>query len=250
MSTILFIHVGDELLDGSINPYSSEMIKQIRQRGCSIACVMIIRDEICEIVSALQFALSLSPDIAVVTGGLGPTIDDVTRDAMAKFLGTELEISDEATIWVNEALVRMHSRAKIDEVGLQMARLPRGSKALKNITGVACGISARVEHTDFFLLPGFPNEFMPMFEQYVLPLVESDDIEELEIKVMKGEGTLEPIFQKIVARFPVRIASIPAIDWRDRGNTIVIKGKSDEVRSAMTFFKGELDKIGSDISCQ
>jgi nicotinamide-nucleotide amidase len=58
--------------------------------------VTAVRDDVDEIVSAFRFALSLSPDMVVVTGGLGPTLDDVTREALAKLMGTELEISEEA----------------------------------------------------------------------------------------------------------------------------------------------------------
>lgn len=139
----------------------------MRCRGCPIACVTAVRDDVDEIVSAFRFALSLSPDMVVVTGGLGPTLDDVTREALAKLMGTELEISEEAVGWMEEALERMHGRPDRNEIRLRMARVPGGGQALRNITGAACGVRALVDGAAFFLLPGFPDESMPMFESYV-----------------------------------------------------------------------------------
>jgi nicotinamide-nucleotide amidase len=245
-----FIHVGDELLTGRIDPYPKGMLEQMRRRGSSIASVTMVRDDVREIVSAFRFALSLSPDIVVVTGGLGPTLDDVTREALAELMGVELIVSEDAAGWMDEALARMHGRPGRSGIRLRMARVPRGATALRNIAGAACGVRATVDGVTFFLLPGFPEESMPMFEAYVLPLADSDGMEELETKVWKGESSLEPIFQKVVSRFQVRIASLPASDWKERGNSVVIKGPKDEVIKAMEFFKDEVGKLGPDVSCQ
>ncbi|KQM11468.1 hypothetical protein AOA80_08300 [Methanomassiliicoccales archaeon RumEn M1] len=248
--TAAFVHVGDELLSGRIDPYPRGMIERMRRHGCDIACVAVVRDDIDEIVSALRFALSLGPSIVVVTGGLGPTLDDVTREALAKLMGVELTVSEEAAAWLDEALVRMHGRAERNEIRLRMARVPRGAQALRNITGAACGVRADIDGATVFLLPGFPDESMPMFESYVVPLVESDGMVELEVRVRKGEGTLEPIFREVAARFDVRVASLPSSNWRERGNGVVIKGTREEASKAMAFFESEVRKLGPDVSCR
>ncbi len=90
---------------------------------------------------------------------------------------------------------------------------------------------------------------MPMFERYVLPIVESNGMEELETRVLKGEGVLEPILREVASRFDVRVASLPAADWRERGNGVVIKGRGEEARKAMAFFEDEVFKLGPDVSC-
>ena len=247
--TAAFVHVGDELLTGRIDPYPGEMIERMRQRGSDIAAVTVVRDDVEAIVSAFRLVVSLGPDIVVVTGGLGPTLDDVTREALAELMGTELAISEEAAGWMDEALTRMHGRAERSEIRLRMARVPIGGEALRNITGAACGVRADIDGTAFFLLPGFPHESMPMFERYVLPIVESNGMEELETRVLKGEGVLEPILREVASRFDVRVASLPAADWRERGNGVVIKGRGEEARKAMAFFEDEVFKLGPDVSC-
>lgn len=89
-----------------------------------------------------------------------------------------------------------------------------------------------------------------MFESYVVPLVESDGMVELEVRVRKGEGTLEPIFREVAARFDVRVASLPSSNWRERGNGVVIKGTREEASKAMAFFESEVRKLGPDVSCR
>src|SRR5690554_4158274 len=96
VTAVAFIHVGDELLNGGIDPYPVEMIERMRRDGCSITCVTVVRDDVDDIVSAFRFVISLDPNVVIVTGGLGPTMDDVTREALAELMETELEIDEEA----------------------------------------------------------------------------------------------------------------------------------------------------------
>lgn len=247
---IAFIHVGDELLTGQLDPYPGEMIRRVRERRAEVVLVSVVRDVLEEVVQAFRFAQALGPDIAVVTGGLGPTLDDLTREALAAHLGAELEVSEEAAGWMDEALERMHGAPPPrNEIRLRMARVPRGAAPLRNLTGAACGVEATRDGTTFFLLPGFPDEMLPMFEAYVLGRVAGDDRAELETVVWKGESTLEPLFREVAMRFAVRVASLPSAEWRRCGNRVVIKGPREEAERAMAFFRKEADKLGGELSC-
>lgn len=247
---VAIIHVGDELLTGQLDPYPNEIIRLVRERHAEIVLLTVIRDEIDEIVAAFRHAHSLRPDIVVVTGGLGPTLDDLTREALAQYLGVELEVSEEAAAWMDQALQRMHGTAPPrTEVRLRMARVPHGCAALRNLTGAACGIEADAGGTIFFLLPGFPHEMLPMFREYILPRINEDDRVELEVRAWKGEATLEPLLQRVALHFHVRVASLPSTDWRLHGNRIVIKGQREEAENALDFLRNELEKLGPEISC-
>jgi len=248
---VAFVHVGDELLTGQLDPYPATMIARVRERQAEVVAVTVVRDELDELVAAFRFVRALRPDIVVVTGGLGPTLDDLTREALASYLGVELEVSEEAAEWMDQALERMHgARPPRSEVRLRMARVPRGCTALRNPTGAACGVEAAVDGSTFFLLPGFPNEMLPMFEEHVLGRIVAEDRVELEAVVWKGESTLEPLFREVAGRFQVRVASLPSADWRQRGNRVVIKGRREEAERAMAFFLEALEKLGPELNCR
>lgn len=247
---VSFVHVGDELLTGQLDPCPSKLIRAVRERRAEVVLVAVVRDEVEEIVGALDLALRDATDIAVVTGGLGPTLDDVTREAVASFLGAGLRLDEGAVRWMDEALERMHGSRSQNEVRLRMARVPEGTSAVCNITGAACGIDARKDGMRIFCLPGFPNELEPMFERYVLPLVGGEDYVELETTVWKGESTLEPLFQEVASKYRVRVASLPSVRWREEGNKVVIKGAEEEARRAMEHFLKRLPDLGEELSCR
>jgi len=231
---IEIVHIGDELLRGNIDPYPKEMIEMIRGRGGSVAAIHVVRDDRADIMRALEAACDAGTDILVLTGGLGPTLDDITREVVADFLGTELRVDSDSVRWLEAAVQRMYgSELALNEQTLRMAQVPLGAKALRNITGAAAGIEVVRGRTRIFCLPGFPREMLPMFREYVLPLIESDQVFEREIRAWRGESTMEPLFEQVVRDYRVRIASIPKDNWREEGNLIIVRGEDeDEVERA------------------
>ncbi len=229
--------IGDELLTGELDPYPSKIACAIREKGASVARMTVVPDFLRDIVLELDAACSRGADLVLVTGGLGPTIDDVTRHALAAFLGKELVLDRKAREWMEEALVRRHGRRpKPSSAAMLMAMVPEGTEALRNHSGVACGIKAAFGNTTIICVPGFPNEMLAMSEAYLLPLVMPEGRVERTFRVKRRETTMEPIFQEIAGRFEVRIASLPKEDWREGGNVVVIKGPEDQVSEASRMF--------------
>jgi nicotinamide-nucleotide amidase len=230
---IEILHIGDELLTAEIDPYPSQMINMIRERGGSVNMITVIGDDFPEITRALTSAGESKVDLLIITGGLGPTLDDITRSAVAEYLGVELEVRNDAVEWLVEAVERMYGKKPVlTNEALRMATMPKGAIALKNITGAACGIEAKQGDMTIFCLPGFPKEMLPMFREYILPRIESDNIHQKEVRAWLGETTMEPLFQRIIKEHRVRIASLPDENWREKGNRIIIKGQKEEVEKA------------------
>lgn len=231
---IEIIHIGDELLTGDIDPYPKALIDMIHEKGANVNLVTVVRDNFDDIMRLLVSAEKANVDILIITGGLGPTLDDITRHVMVDFLGTELELRDDAVEWFIEAVKKMYGAKPImTEENTLMAMIPKGATALKNITGAAAGIDALKGKMRIFCLPGFPKEMLPMFKKYILPLIEGEEVFEKEIRGKRGESTMAPLFQEIVRNFNVRIASLPTENWLEEGNRIIIKGDdSDEVEKA------------------
>jgi nicotinamide-nucleotide amidase len=225
--------VGDELLTGQTDPYPEEMIRLIRGKGAHVSRMAVVMDELRIVVEELETSKRNGASLVIVTGGLGPTLDDITRHAVADYIGEKLVLDKEALGWMRDAFAKRHGKdVEPRKEALLMAMVPRGSRALRNPVGIACGILAEKDGMTIACLPGFPKEMLAMFRELVLPLVRSDGIFESEIRVSHGESEMEHLFQLIAKEFKVRLSSLPRENWREQGNLVVIKGKREEVESA------------------
>jgi len=160
------VSIGNELLSGeTVNTNAAHLSAELLTIGIPVVTSHAIGDEINQIILAFERACT-DADIVVVTGGLGPTDDDLTRQAMAKFLGVELQLHDDLLekierFFAGRALP-MPERNKIQ------AYIPAGAGTLPNI-GTAPGIRAESRGKLFFALPGVPMEMERMFAESVAP---------------------------------------------------------------------------------
>jgi len=116
-------------------------------------------------VRALNLASS-DVDVVLTTGGLGPTDDDLTRQAFAKFLGTELQLQNELLQKIQNLFAKRNMQ--MPEKSKVQAYIPAGAKALANNLGTAPGIMAQVKSKLLIAVPGVPSEMKQMFEESVV----------------------------------------------------------------------------------
>jgi len=153
-------------------------------------------------IDAFKRAASRS-QIALVSGGLGPTRDDLTTDALAEAFGLEL-ILDEASLEGIRSLFHAHGR-EMTENNVSQARFPEGADILPNPLGTAPGFSIAQGSTRFFCLPGVPNEMTRMMDEQVLPRIEAMRGEGLAVRARllrtfgMGESTLDDELKDIAA---------------------------------------------------
>jgi len=164
------VSIGNELLSGqAISTNASYLGERLLSIGIPVISAYTIGDEIDSIVHALSLASS-DADIIIATGGLGPTDDDLTRQAFAKFLGTDLQLQKKLLDKIQRRFanrnLKMPAKNKIQ------AYIPAGAKALDNNLGTAPGIMAESKSKLFFALPGVPLEMKRMFEESVLPVLQ------------------------------------------------------------------------------
>ncbi len=160
------VSIGNELLSGeTVNSNAAYLGAELLTIGIPVASSYTVGDEIDAIVRAFEQA-GTDADVVVATGGLGPTDDDLTRQAMAKFLGVELQLREDLLEKIERFFagrdLPMPERNKIQ------AYIPAGADALPNI-GTAPGIRAESKGKLFFAMPGVPSEMKRMFEESVLP---------------------------------------------------------------------------------
>ena len=171
---IVVLNTGTELLLGRVlNTHLTFIAREIFLLGLRVARQETVSDG--PAIGVAMAATFAEADIVVVTGGLGPTTDDITREAAAELLG--LEMAEDAA--VAEAIAeRMRTRGfELTDRILRQAQVPAGALVLANANGTAPGLylasrnlrSGRSPH--LFLLPGPPRELQPMFCDSVLPIL-------------------------------------------------------------------------------
>jgi nicotinamide-nucleotide amidase len=167
MKTASIVSIGNEILSGqTVDTNAAHLSAELLSIGLPVVSSYAVGDEIERIVRALELAGS-DADVTIVTGGLGPTDDDLTRKAFAKFLGVELELHDELLERMREYFARRNFQmATKNEV---QAYLPAGAGALPNNHGTAPGIRAEANGRLFFAMPGVPSEMKQMFAESVMP---------------------------------------------------------------------------------
>lgn len=167
MKTAWIIAIGNELLNGQrVDTNSSWIQTQLLGLGIQTAGVSVVPDETDRIITAFQEA-SQRADVLIITGGLGPTDDDLTRDALAQFLDQPLELREDLLRVIE--LFFTQRGLTMASTNLVQAYLPAGTQAIPNSRGTAPGIYAQKEGSLFFCLPGVPGEMKTMFEDFIYP---------------------------------------------------------------------------------
>ncbi len=166
-SRVAVVAVGDELLEGDhADTNSSEIARAMLEVGRSAGRFLVLRDE--EETLAREIAqLARTHGTVIVTGGLGPTLDDVTRHAVARAAGVPLVVSAEARTQVTEWFAR--AGRPMAESNERQALVPRGAAVIANPRGTAPGFCVAVGEATLFALPGPPREMRGMLEEAVLP---------------------------------------------------------------------------------
>jgi nicotinamide-nucleotide amidase len=167
---IAILTIGSEILDGRIIDTNSSFLgRTIRSRGVSVATRVACDDDLPVIVKWFQ-ELFKAVDLIVVTGGLGPTKDDLTRDAIAAVAGVPLiEVDEEIrklTEWYES------KGRKLTDINARQAWFPQGASRIDNPVGTASGIwfelSLEGKRKAIVALPGIPKELEPMWREDVL----------------------------------------------------------------------------------
>lgn len=171
LSTAGIIAVGSELLTSyRIDTNSLLVTERLNDLGIDIRIKLVIGDDRGEVTAAFRHARA-RVDLVVLTGGLGPTDDDVTRDAVADALGLTLE--EDAGI-VEQIRARFARRGlRMPDINRRQAQVPRGAVVLDNPHGTAPGLWIEQGDRVVLLLPGPPRELQPMLEAVLRDRLES-----------------------------------------------------------------------------
>jgi nicotinamide-nucleotide amidase len=158
---------GDEVRSGAlVDTNSAYIAARLEEAGVPVSRHQCVGDDLRQLVAVLQ-EIAGRADMAVVTGGLGPTTDDLTAEACARAAGVALKIHA-AALASMEALFEKLGR-KVTGSNRKQAFLPEGADCLVNPVGTAPGFAMRIGGCRFFFLPGVPREMKRMLQDRVLP---------------------------------------------------------------------------------
>src|SRR5579864_9377571 len=170
MAEAEIIAIGSELLTPQkVDTNSLYLTDQLNALGVEVVRKTIVGDERARLTDTILAALARS-QVIVLTGGLGPTEDDLTRDAVAAALGRSMDYHQEISDQIEERL-RRYGR-KMAEINRRQAYIIEGAEILPNDRGTAPGQWIEQDGVALMLLPGPPNELKPMFEAQCLPCLQ------------------------------------------------------------------------------
>lgn len=191
MPTVAIVSTGYEVLRGfTANTNATWLARRATEAGAEVVSVRTVGDALEDLVRGLSDAVA-DASCVLVTGGLGPTEDDRTREALARVAGVAL--SEDPRAWA--VVSAWFARAGRTPTPMQrrQAEVPEGFEPLRNAEGTAPGISGRVRGRRVFLLPGPPREMRAMFDAEVLPRWRTDaDFVEAAARVVWTAGAPEP----------------------------------------------------------
>ncbi len=169
MKKACIISIGNELLNGqTVDTNANWLCRELLTLGIPTEGVWVVGDTLERIVLCLQQASELA-DVILITGGLGPTDDDLTRQALAQFLAVELEFKPELFEELQAFFkARQIAMAPINRV---QAFIPAGARAIPNKKGTAAGIYAKKGQKEYFSVPGVPSEMKGMYQADIGPLL-------------------------------------------------------------------------------
>jgi molybdenum cofactor synthesis domain-containing protein len=231
--------IGDEVLSGrTLDTNSNYIARQLGAQGIDVRQVRVVGDVQDEIVAALN-ALRATHDFVFTTGGIGPTHDDITADAIASAFGVDIDYHPEA--WV--LLEARYAKGEFNTMRQRMARVPDGATLIPNSVSVAPGFHIG----NVFVMAGVPMVMRAMMEALLPGLPQGAVMQSVTLSVRIPEGRLAQGLAAVQAAHPgVAIGSYPFYDETGPGAQLVTRGRDGAaVEQAAAAIAAMLRELGA-----
>ncbi|SFB06197.1 molybdenum cofactor synthesis domain-containing protein [Poseidonocella pacifica] len=217
--TAAMLVIGDEILSGRTRDANMHFLAgELTKSGIDLQEVRIVSDRHDAIVEAVR-ALSAAYDTVVTSGGIGPTHDDITADAIADAFGAPIDVREDA-----RALLAKHYETtgrELNAARLRMARIPDGATLIENPVSIAPGFTLGNVH----VMAGVPSVFQAMVASVLPTLTGGEPLLSQTLRVARGEGDIAGPLAEIAAAHPdVSIGSYPFQQDGAFGANIVVRG--------------------------
>ena len=185
------VAIGTELLLGQIVDTNSAWLgEQLSAAGIDSCLQVKVGDNLERMVKAIRTTLA-DADAVIICGGLGPTHDDITREAIAEIMGVKLEFDDAVGMAISEMFASRNRR--MPEINMRQAMVPKGAAIIEQRRGTAPGLICPVGDKVIYAVPGVPYELYEMFERAILPdlLIRSGAASVISSRVLRTWGESE-----------------------------------------------------------
>ncbi|HEX5624835.1 MAG TPA: CinA family nicotinamide mononucleotide deamidase-related protein [Saprospiraceae bacterium] len=236
---IALVIIGDEVLLGQvIDTNSASIARMLYESGMQVNKKWTVADQHEEILAALKEA-SGQADLILITGGLGPTKDDITKKALAEFFKVPLVFSEENKLHIEAMLKERNIR--LSDRHFEQCYLPQNAQLLDNRMGTALGLWMEDRGKIFVSMPGVPYEMEYIMQQDVLPRLKSNHktvagvYHETILTVGMGETEIADIIEPALGEFPeyLSLAYLPS---------------QGQVRLRITGKHGDMDFLSAKVS--
>lgn len=218
--TAALLVIGEEILSGRTKDANTAYIAAYLTRvGIGLREVRVVADVEDEIVAAVN-ALRGRYTYVFITGGIGPTHDDVTTDAIAKAFGVGVDVRDDAV----EAMRLQYVEEDLTPARLRMARIPDGAALIHNAVSRAPGYMLE----NVIVMAGVPRIMQVMMDEVMPRLAKGRPMQARTVRIDAAEGDVAPPLAALQAAHPdVQIGSYPFFEHRAFGTYVVLRGTDD-----------------------
>jgi nicotinamide-nucleotide amidase len=241
------ITIGEELLIGQvINTNAAWLAERLNESGIMVKQVSVVSDTEPEILRILGETFERSP-LILMTGGLGPTRDDVTKLALCRFFDTELVINEE----VLEDIRAIFSRRNLSltELNRQQALVPQGAKIVRNPNGTAPGLIFEKEGRICVAMPGVPYEMKAMVEDHILPELKKRQKQQFILhRTILTQGIGESFLSEIIADWENNLPPFIKLAYLPSPGMVRLRMSASgtyerELKKALSGEEGKLAKL-------
>ncbi len=238
--TAAILVIGDEILSGRTREGNAHHLAQVlTATGFDLREIRIVTDDHDRIMAAIRVldrTLGGDDDLLFTSGGIGPTHDDITADAVAAAHGTTVEIHPDARALLQDRCDRMGM--ELTENRLRMARIPVGATLIDNAVSAAPGFSIGGTH----VMAGVPEVFRGMVDWLIPRLPGGRPVQSLTVEVRRGESDVAEDLQAVAGDYAdLSLGSYPFRDDTGWGTNLVVRGlDAERVGQAMAALRARI----------
>ena len=239
------VSVGTELLLGDIvNTNTAYLSKELAALGLGVFRQTTVGDNRERLLKTLESTF-LENDTVIITGGLGPTDDDITKECAAEYFGREFYFHEYSWVKILERLTRV-GRNIITENNKKQAMIPEGAIVLENYCGTAPGIIIEENNKRIVLMPGPPREMRDMFEKSVKPYLEKFSNKQFISKYVRFYGIGESLLETKIKDIMDNQTNPTLALYAKTGEVLLrITASGDDKEECEDLIRKQLDEIGN-----